>query len=60
MNLLGRRYLRIDLEEEYLRLSQRRKIEIESSAIQQQFLRRIGGFSNKDLLSVLSEERTEK
>jgi site-specific DNA-methyltransferase (adenine-specific) len=55
-NLLGRKFLGIDLEEEFLRLSQRRKFEIEASTIQQQFLRRIEGFGNHDLVGILSEE----
>jgi len=55
-NLPSRKFLGIDSEEEYLRLSQRRKFEIEASTIQQKFLRRIEGFGNHDLVGILSEE----
>jgi site-specific DNA-methyltransferase (adenine-specific) len=50
-NLLGRRFLGIDLEEEYLQLSERRKIEIENPVVQKQYMRKIDGFRDKDELS---------
>lgn len=50
-NLLNRRFLGIDLEEEYLQLSQKRKMEIEIPAIQKQFLENMNGFKNKNELS---------
>jgi site-specific DNA-methyltransferase (adenine-specific) len=37
-NLLGRKFVGIDLEEEYLRLAQRRKIEIENPSILARFV----------------------
>lgn len=40
-NLLGRRFLGIDTEEEYLQLSKKRKIEIENPGVQKQFSERI-------------------
>jgi hypothetical protein len=53
---LGRKFLGIDLEEEFLRLGQRRKIAIQTPTTKQQFLRRLAGFNNVDLPSVLSQE----
>jgi site-specific DNA-methyltransferase (adenine-specific) len=50
-NLLGRRFLGIDLEEEYLQLSESRKIEIENPVVQKQFMGKIEGFRNKEELS---------
>ena len=45
-NLLGRRFLGIDLEEEYLQLSRKRKIEIENPLVQNQFGEKINDFNN--------------
>ncbi len=45
-NLLGRRFLGIDLEEEYLQLSQKRKTEIENPLVQNQFREKINAFNN--------------
>ena len=50
-NLLNRRFLGIDLEEEYLKLSKSRKIEIENSVIQKQFREKMNGFKDKNELS---------
>ncbi len=50
-NLLGRRFLGIDLEKEYLQLSQKRKIELESPIIQKQFIENMHGFRTKQELS---------
>ena len=50
-NLLNRRFLGIDLEEEYLKLSKSRKLEIENSVIQKQFREKMNGFKDKNELS---------
>ncbi len=50
-NLLNRRFLGIDLEEEYLQLSKNRKIEIENPIIQKQFRENMNGFKDKNELS---------
>lgn len=57
-NLLNRRFLGIDLEEEYLQLSQRRKLEIENPSVQKVFREKMNGFNDKNELSLyLDEER---
>jgi len=50
-NLLNRRFLGIDLEEDYLQLSQKRKIEIETPAIQKRFRENMNGFKDKNELT---------
>jgi len=50
-NLLNRKFLGIDLEEDYLQLSQKRKIEIETSAIQKRFRENMNGFKDKNELT---------
>ncbi|MDQ3799797.1 MAG: site-specific DNA-methyltransferase [Acidobacteriota bacterium] len=50
-NLLGRRFVGIDLESEYLQLSKCRKIEIESPDAQKLFVEKMGGFQDKKELS---------
>ncbi len=50
-NLLNRRFLGIDLEEEYLQLSKNRKIEIENPIIQKQFQENMNGFKDRNELS---------
>jgi site-specific DNA-methyltransferase (adenine-specific) len=50
-NLLGRRFLGIDLEEEYLQLSRNRKTEIENENTQKQYIANMYGFQNKHELS---------
>jgi site-specific DNA-methyltransferase (adenine-specific) len=45
-NLLGRRFVGIDLEEEYLQLSRKRKIEIENQPIRRQLVEKMNGFNN--------------
>lgn len=47
-NLLGRKFLGIDLEKEYLQLSERRKIEIENPFFQKQFLKNINNLKEQD------------
>lgn len=57
-NLLNRRFLGIDLEEEYLQLSKRRRLEIENSSEREKFRERIEGFNDKNELSrFLGNER---
>lgn len=46
-NLLGRRFLGIDTEEEYLQLSRKRKTEIENPLVQKQFREKINAFTNE-------------
>jgi site-specific DNA-methyltransferase (adenine-specific) len=56
-NLLGRRFLGIDLEEEYLQLSERRKVELENPLTQKQFIENMNGFDkNTKLANVLIHE----
>lgn len=56
-NLLNRRFLGIELEEEYLRLGKARKIEIENPHVRQQFIKEINGFgSGQELSKILLEE----
>lgn len=47
-NLLNRRFLGIDQEEEYLIISKNRKLEIENPQTAAVFRQKIGGFSNKN------------
>ena len=44
-NLLGRRFLGIDSEEEYLQLSRKRKIEIENPLVQNELREKINRFN---------------
>lgn len=56
-NLLNRRFVGIETEEEYLRLGKRRKIEIENPQAQKQFREKINGFSSEgELSNILLEE----
>lgn len=56
-NLLNRRFVGTETEEEYLRLGKRRKIEIENPQAQKQFREKINGFSSEQELSnILLEE----
>ena len=56
-NLLGRRYLGIDQEEEYLEISKARKLEIENPATAQLYKSKIRGFhTNKQLEQCLASE----
>ena len=50
---------RRDFEEEYLQLSRQRKIEIENSLIQKQFIANIGGFGSKQGLSGILQNELE-
>lgn len=51
-NLLGRRYLGIDLEEKFLEMSKNRKLELENPKTQIEFKEKINGFKTKDQLSL--------
>ena len=54
---LNRKFLGIDLEEEFLQLSRERKLEIENPNVQKQFCKKMGGFlNNQQLLKILLEE----
>ena len=56
-NLLNRRFVGIDIEEKYLELSKKRKIEIEKPIQQKHFLQKMNGFPNTtDLSHILSSE----
>jgi len=56
-NLLGRRYLGIEQEEEYLEISKARKLEIENPATAQLYKSKIRGFSDKNqLVNMLAQE----
>ncbi len=56
-NLLGRKYLGIEKEEDYLKISEARKIEINNQATFNLYKSKIKGFKNKKQLSLyLSEE----
>ncbi len=61
-NLLNRRFLGIDLEDEYLELSQRRQLEIENPFVQKEFRENMHGFNNKNELSYFleNEHRQDK
>lgn len=50
-NLLNRRFVGIDLEEEYLQLSKNRKVEIENVGVRQKFIEKMDGFRDKEELS---------
>jgi site-specific DNA-methyltransferase (adenine-specific) len=60
-NLLERRFLGIDLEEQYLEISKHRKIEIEDSRKADEYKQKINGFKTKDQLSlfVVNEPQIE-
>ncbi len=51
-NLLGRRFLGIDMEEEFLNISRNRKLEIESPVTQRLFKEKINGFKTKQQLEL--------
>jgi site-specific DNA-methyltransferase (adenine-specific) len=51
-NLLGRRYLGIELEEQFLEISKNRKLEIENPKTQKEYKEKINGFKAKDQLSL--------
>lgn len=58
-NLANRRFLGIDQEEEYLMISQKRKLEIEQPKIAASYKQKIGGFNDKRELELfLIEEPT--
>jgi site-specific DNA-methyltransferase (adenine-specific) len=50
-NLLNRRFVGIDIEEEFLELSEKRKLEIENNPIRNKFLEKMDGFNNSLNLS---------
>jgi site-specific DNA-methyltransferase (adenine-specific) len=56
-NLVNRRFVGIDVQEEYLQISKNRKIEIENEEIQNAYREKISGFiSKKQLTSFLLKE----
>jgi site-specific DNA-methyltransferase (adenine-specific) len=59
-NLLNRRFLGVDLEEEYLRLSKKRKIEIENPLTQKQFRENMNGFKDKNELSYFLQNESRQ
>lgn len=60
-NLANRRFLGIDQEEEFLKISKNRKLEIENPKIAASYRQKISGFNNKNELELfLSEEPKEE
>ncbi len=60
-NILDRRFLGIDIEEEYIILSEKRKLEIEDPRIKEKYKCNLHGFQNKEQLSLfLLKEKKEK
>ena len=60
-NLLNRRYLGIDQEQEFLEISKNRKLEIENPKIAELYKQKIQGFNTKnELNSLLVKEPTEE
>lgn len=60
-NLLNRRYLGIDQEEEFLQISKNRKLEIENPKTAELFRHKIQGFTNKNELDLfLAKEPTDE
>ncbi len=59
-NLLERRFLGIDLEEQYLEISKHRKIEIEDSRKADEYKQKINGFKTKDQLSLFVVNEPQK
>lgn len=58
-NLLGRKFVGIDLEKEYLEISKNRKIEIENESLQKQFINKINGFEKTQPLSAILQNETQ-
>ena len=60
-NLLNRRYLGIDQEDEFLEISKNRKLEIENPKTSATYKQKIGGFNDKNELELflVEEPRTE-
>lgn len=60
-NLLGRRYLGIDMETEFLEISKNRKLEIQNQTIAETYRKKINGFETKKQLELyLTEEPKAK
>ena len=59
-NLLGRKFLGIDKNEEYLELSKRRRIEIEDSAKRDEYRGKIMQYGNKPLQSIFEISTEEQ
>jgi site-specific DNA-methyltransferase (adenine-specific) len=60
-NLLGRRYLGIDMETEFLDISKNRKLEIENQSIANSYRQKLNGFETKNQLEFyLAEEPKTK
>ncbi len=55
-NLLGRKFLGIDLEKEFLDMSINRRIEIENQEIAELYKSKIRGFYNENLNSIVANE----
>lgn len=58
-NLLGRRYLGIDMETEFLEISKNRKLEIENEQITSQYKQKINGFETKKQLQLYLKEEPQ-
>lgn len=54
-NLLNRRFVGIDVEEQFLELSKKRKLEIENPKMQEKFLKKMNGFANSNLAEILTK-----
>ncbi|MCS6818441.1 MAG: site-specific DNA-methyltransferase, partial [Chitinophagales bacterium] len=59
-NLLNRRFLGIDQEEEFLIISKNRKLEIENPKTAARFRQKIEGFNNKKQLELFLVEEPKK
>ena len=54
-NLLGRNFIGIDNNEEYLELSKNRKIDIENNSISAEYISKIRGFEAKQLQEIINK-----
>ena len=54
-NLLGRSFIGIDSNEEYLELSKNRKIDIENNSISAEYISKIRGFEAKQLQEIINK-----
>ena len=59
-NLLGRRFLGIDKEQEYMELSKRRRIEIEDSAKRNEYWKKITRYGDKPFQSIFEISTEEQ
>jgi len=53
-NLLGRKFLGIDIEEKFLEISKNRRLELEDEAVRNHYIRKLHGFKDHNQLGLLS------